>query len=187
METVDEQALQQEDEIVADHVKLQMMQHMADGLEDEAAGLGCRAEGIEEEEFLLARTIDEHYTEINRLVLKLQGLRSQRYDLLEKIDRLRSEASVLRERIWTGEDELALSALASADAPPNGNASLDDAIDDDIRSETCYEGKVGERGLPLQQSGGPVFFRQLRATNPVVRARLAASRLRDSELQAAAS
>src|SRR5215831_6140634 len=76
METLDEQPLEQENEIVADHVKLQMMQHMADGLDDEAAGLGCRAEGIQEEEFLLTREIDQHYTEINRLVLKLQGLRS---------------------------------------------------------------------------------------------------------------
>src|SRR5260370_5726177 len=169
MDALNEKTVLQEEQIVSDYVKLKMLQHMAEGLEDEAAGLGCRAEGLQEEEFLLARGIDEHYTEINRLLLKLQGLRSQRYDLLEKIEHLRSEASVLRERVWTGEDDLALDSLAKAGAVSDEDFHPDDAGWDDIRRESCYESGVGQLGPGPPKGAGlpaaPVFFRMLTAAN----------------------
>jgi chromosome segregation ATPase len=168
VDMTDEKELSQEEQIVADYVKLKMLQHMAEGLEDEADGLHCRADALAEEEFLVVRNIDEHQTEINRLLLKLQGVRSARYDLLEKIDRLRSEASVLREKVWTGEDELAINSLEKAEAVDCSPSS--DSVRDDIPAETCYEGEVGERRPVSPKGATPVFFRMLGAANAPARA-----------------
>src|SRR5437868_15262133 len=80
--------------------KLRMLEQMAEALEDEAAGLYRRAAVYEEEEFLLAREIEERQTEINRLSLKLTSLRADQDALLEKITALNGEAKALRQQVY---------------------------------------------------------------------------------------
>src|SRR5215208_6944010 len=85
-------------------VKGRMLKQMAEALEDEAAGLYRRASAYEEKEFLLNCEINERQTEINRLLLKLEAMRSQRDGLLEKIEAIRDEAADLREEIGNSEE-----------------------------------------------------------------------------------
>ncbi|MFL6216194.1 MAG: hypothetical protein ACJ74J_20090 [Blastocatellia bacterium] len=91
--------------------KRHMLAQMAEALEDEAAGLYRRAAVYEEEEFLLKREIEERQTEINRLSLKLTGLRADRDTLLARIDELADEALALRETVYAGEEAQALAAI----------------------------------------------------------------------------
>lgn len=98
--------------------KMCMLAQMAEALEDEAAGLYRRAAGYEEEEFLLEREIEARQTEINRLALKLNGLRADRDALLEKIDSLTGEAVALREEVYSKEEARALDAIARAAVSP---------------------------------------------------------------------
>ena len=67
-------------------MRTMLLEQMAEALEDEAAGLYRRAAAFEEDEFLLNREIDDRQTEINRLQLKLDGLRSERDRLMERIE-----------------------------------------------------------------------------------------------------
>jgi hypothetical protein len=97
---------------VAPHVRTKMLLQMAEALEDEAGGLYRRAAAFEEEEFMLNSEIEERQTEISRLQLKLEALRSTRNGLLEKIEALRSEATAMREEVFNNEEELALAPLA---------------------------------------------------------------------------
>ncbi|HJQ68930.1 MAG TPA: hypothetical protein VKA70_08160 [Blastocatellia bacterium] len=93
---------------VAPHVRMRMLLQMAEALEDEAGGLYRRAVAFEQEEFMLNHEIEERQTEISRLQLKLEALRSTRSSLLEKIEELRSEANTMREEVFNNESELAL-------------------------------------------------------------------------------
>jgi chromosome segregation ATPase len=103
--------------------KLHMLVQMAEALEDEAAGLYRRAAGYEEEEFLLEREIESRQTEINRLALKLTGLRADRDGLLTRIEELTDEAAALRETVYTGEEAQALAAIQhGALETPRGDA-----------------------------------------------------------------
>jgi chromosome segregation ATPase len=77
-------------------VKMRILEQMAEALEDEAAGLCRRAAGHEDEETVLSREIDERQTQINRLQLKLDSIRSERYGLLGKVEDLRREANEMR-------------------------------------------------------------------------------------------
>jgi hypothetical protein len=95
-------------------VRGRMLQQMAEALEDEAAGLYRRAAAYEEEEFLLNCEISERQTEINRLLLKLEAMRSQRDGLLDKIEAIRNEAADLREEVGNSEEEMALAVLDNA-------------------------------------------------------------------------
>lgn len=88
-----------------------MLDEMAEGLEDQAAGLSCRAAGFEEEESLLSKEIARHETEINRLLLRLDAVRSDRDSVLERIETLKREASSIRERILLSEEEAALASI----------------------------------------------------------------------------
>ncbi len=90
---------------VSGHFKRAMLQQMAEALEDQAAALYRRVSAFEEEDFLVCREIDEHQTEINRLHLKLETVRAERDNILEKVEYLRSEASTMREAIFNGEGE----------------------------------------------------------------------------------
>lgn len=74
-----------------------LLEQMAEALEDEAAGLYRRAAAFEEDEFLLNKEIDDRQTEINRLQLKLDGLRSERDRLIERIETITEEAQGLRD------------------------------------------------------------------------------------------
>ena len=88
-----------------------MLDQMAEGLEDQAAGLARRAAGFEEEESLLTKSVEEHETEINRLLLRIESLRSDRDSVVERIDSLKSEANAIREQLFVCEEEAALAAI----------------------------------------------------------------------------
>jgi len=81
-----------------------MLEQMAEALEDEAAGMYRRAAAFEEEEFLLNKEIGERQTEINRLQLKLEGMRAERDRVIEKIEQISSEAVAVRERAFNGDE-----------------------------------------------------------------------------------
>jgi chromosome segregation ATPase len=95
-------------------VKTRMLEQMAEALEDEAAGLYRRAAAFEEEEFLLNKEIGERQTEINRLHLKLEGMRAERDRVIERIEQISSEAAAVRERAFEGDDEDSLNAIQAA-------------------------------------------------------------------------
>ena len=88
-----------------------MLEQMAEALDDEAACLYRRAAVYEEEEFLLAREIEERQTEINRLMMKLDVLRADRDNTLERIDSLSGEAASLRDELYCNQEIEALAAL----------------------------------------------------------------------------
>jgi chromosome segregation ATPase len=92
-------------------IRMKMLEQMAEALEDEAASCCRRVAGLEEEEFLLSRQIDERQTEINRLQLKLDGLRCEREGLFNRIESLRTEATAMKEEAFNNEDEIALSLI----------------------------------------------------------------------------
>ena len=102
--------------------KMRLLIQMAETLEDQAAGLYRRVAVAEEEEFMLNREIEERQTEINRLVLKLEAVRAERDSLMEKIDTISGEAIALREEIFNGEDESALSAIDASAGSGEGAA-----------------------------------------------------------------
>jgi hypothetical protein len=87
------------------HFKRAMLQQMAEALEDQVAALCRRVVAFEEEDFLLTREIEEHMSEINRLHLKLDGVRDQRDHMLERVECLRAEASSMREAVFGSEKE----------------------------------------------------------------------------------
>jgi chromosome segregation ATPase len=97
-------------------VKVRMLQQMAAALEDEAGGLYRRMAAFEEEEFLLTREIEERQTEINRLNLKLDAIRSERSGLLDRARAVMSEAAAMREQVWEGEEAMALLVMDGAQA-----------------------------------------------------------------------
>ncbi|HXF39290.1 MAG TPA: hypothetical protein VN687_06220 [Blastocatellia bacterium] len=78
-------------------MRTMLLEQMAEALEDEAVGLYRRAAAFEEDEFLLNKEIDDRQTEINRLQLKLDGLRSERDRLMERIETVTEEAQALRD------------------------------------------------------------------------------------------
>lgn len=88
-----------------------MLDQMAEGLEDQAAGLSRRAAGFEEEESLLSKEIARHETEINRLLLRLDAVRSDRDSVLERIESLKHEANGIREQLFLCEEEAAIAAI----------------------------------------------------------------------------
>lgn len=88
----------------APRVKTRMLEQMAEALEDEAAGMYRRAAAFEEEEFLLNKEIGERQTEINRLQLKLEGMRAERDRVIEKIEQISIEAVAVRERAFNGDE-----------------------------------------------------------------------------------
>jgi chromosome segregation ATPase len=98
-------------EAASNHVRMKMLQQMSEALEDEASSLLLRAAGLEEEEFVLNRQIDDRQTEINRFQLKLEAVRSEREGLLERVGSLRDEANAMREEAYNNEDEIALSVI----------------------------------------------------------------------------
>lgn len=91
-----------------------MLDQMAEGLEDQAAGLARRAAGFEEEESLLTKEVSEHETEINRLLLRIEAMRSDRDSIVERIESLKSEANAIREQLFVCEEEAALAAIDPA-------------------------------------------------------------------------
>jgi chromosome segregation ATPase len=118
-----------ESPIATMRAKMHMLMQMAEALEDEAAGLYHRAAGYEEEEFLLEREIEERQTEINRLSLKLSGLRADRDTLMTRIDELTDEALALRETVYAGEEAQALAAIerGAVETPSRVEAMPEDA------------------------------------------------------------
>jgi hypothetical protein len=113
-----------------------MLQQMSEALEDEASSLLLRVMGLEEEDLLLHRQIDDRQTEINRLQLKLEAIQSERAGLLERVEILRDEARAMTEEAYNNEDEIALSVI---DDPPLSEVNQD-------------------------QTQGPIFFRRSRMT-----------------------
>ena len=99
----------------APRVKTRMLEQMAEALEDEAAGMYRRAATFEEEEFLLQKEIGERQTEINRLLLKLEGMRAERDRVIEKIELISSEAAAVRERAFNGDEGDSLAAIQSSE------------------------------------------------------------------------
>ena len=92
-----------------------MLDQMAEGLEDQAAGLSRRAAGLEDEESLIRKEIERHGTEINRLQLRLESLRSDRHSVVGRIESLKSEANGIREQLFVCEEEAALAAIDPGD------------------------------------------------------------------------
>lgn len=97
-------------------VKIKMLEQMAEALEDEAVGLYHRAAGFEEKEFLINREIENRQTEINRLLLKLDAMRSERDAVLERIQSITNEATAMREAIYSIEQEFVFQSLEPAQA-----------------------------------------------------------------------
>lgn len=92
-----------------------MLDQMAEGLEDQAAGLSRRAAGLVEEESLITKEIEQHGTAINRLLLRLESLRSDRNSVVERVKSLKREADGIREQLFVFEEEAALAAIDPAD------------------------------------------------------------------------
>lgn len=78
-------------------MRTMLLEQMAEALDDEAFGLYRRAAAFEEDEFLLNKEIDDRQTEINRLQLRLDGVRSERDRLMERIETITEEARALRD------------------------------------------------------------------------------------------
>jgi uncharacterized coiled-coil DUF342 family protein len=125
---------------------MRMLQQMAEALEDEAGGLYLRAAAYEEEEFLLNHEVAERQTEINRLVLKLEALRSERDGLLDKIEAIRDEAAAIREEAFNSEEEIALAALDGA------------RVEETLEAAGCKSGASFSGGVSAPQ-GSPYFRR----------------------------
>ena len=117
MSTVIEESAIVIPEVASNHVRMRMLQQMSEALEDEASSLLLRAAAFEEEEMLLNRQIDDHQTEINRLQLKLDSVRSEQDGLLARVETLRAEASAMREEAYNNEDEIALSVIDDLPSP----------------------------------------------------------------------
>src|SRR6185369_10145349 len=78
-------------------MRTMLLEQMAEALDDEAFGLYRRAAAFEEDEFLVNKEIDDRQTEINRLQLRLDGVRSERDRLMERIETITEEARALRD------------------------------------------------------------------------------------------
>ena len=91
-----------------------MLDQMAEALEDQAAGLSSRAAGLEHEQSQVRKEIERHGTEINRLLLKLESLRSDRESVVTRIESLKLEANGIREQQFACEEEAALAAIDPA-------------------------------------------------------------------------
>ena len=132
-------------------VKMRILHQMAEALEDQAGALYRRAAAYEEEEFLLNHEITERQTEINRLLLKLEAMRSERDGLLGKIEGIRNEAAAMREEAFNREEEIALAAL------------------DPARVEDALEAVGSESGTSYSGGGGPsqssAYFRRMALTD----------------------
>ncbi|MFY9609904.1 MAG: hypothetical protein WAU45_14955 [Blastocatellia bacterium] len=113
--TILDEVQETEGETQNPRLRIWMLDQMAEGLEDQAAGLARRAAGFEEEESLLTREVAERETEINRLLLKIESLRSDRDSLVDRIESLKSEASSIRERLFVCEEEAALASIDHKD------------------------------------------------------------------------
>ena len=124
-------------EVASNHVRMRMLQQMSEALEDEASSLLLRTAALAEEDMLLNRQIDDHQTEINRLQLKLDSVRSEQDGLLARVEILRDEASAMREEAYNNEDEIALSVI------------------DDLPSAELEE----------QEPRSPIFFQRPRLTS----------------------
>jgi chromosome segregation ATPase len=118
-------------------INMRLLLQMAETLEDQAAGLYRRAASSEEEEFLLNREIEERQTEINRLELKLEAIRAERDRLMDQIGAISKEATEIREEIFNGEEEFALSAI---------QASVPGEIAPEGRNQTRAKGKSAASG-----------------------------------------
>lgn len=92
-------------------VKMRILEQMAEALEDQVSGLYRRAAAFEEEEFLLNREVEERQTEINRLTLKLDSMRSERDRVMEKIESITREAAAMREALVDDEENNALAGI----------------------------------------------------------------------------
>ena len=95
-------------------IKLRMLQQMAEALEDEAAVLNHRASVFDDDEQSLVREISDRQTEINRLSLKLEALRSERKGLADRVQAIRKEAATIREEVLESEEEVALQAIVTS-------------------------------------------------------------------------
>ncbi len=92
-------------------VKMRILEQMAEALEDQVAGLYRRAAAFEEEEFLLNREVEDRQTEINRLSLKLDSMRSERDRVMEKIESISREAAAMRDALVDDEENNALAGI----------------------------------------------------------------------------
>ena len=101
-------------------VKMRILEQMAEALEDQVAGLYRRAAAFEEEEFLLNREVEDRQTEINRLSLKLDSMRSERDRVIEKIESISREAAAMRDALVDDEENNALAGIEE------GGSEVDD-------------------------------------------------------------
>jgi chromosome segregation ATPase len=153
MGTLDENELAHgEQHWPSDRLKLVMLQQMAEALEDQANGLNQRARSLEEEEFLLSAEVQERLVEISRLNLRLDGLRSERDSLLDKIETLRREAIHIKEEVLDNEEEIALDSLAASSVLGDGSRSVCELRD----APSSRQGRA---------SSTPMFFRRTTVTD----------------------
>lgn len=109
--TIFDEAQANDGESQGPRLSVWMLDQMAEGLEDQAAGLSRRALGLEEEESLLSKEIERHETEINRLLLRRESVRSDRDSVVERIESLKHEANGIREQLFVYEEEAALASI----------------------------------------------------------------------------
>jgi chromosome segregation ATPase len=111
MESLNEMELAVNGTPPSPQVRMCMLEQMAEALEDQIAALYRRAAAFEQEEFLLYGEIEERQTAINRLRLKLEGLRSDRVGVLNRIEAITTEAAALREEVFRHEEAVVLAAI----------------------------------------------------------------------------
>jgi hypothetical protein len=131
-----------------DRLRLKMLHQMAEALDDEAAGLDRKAASLEEEECLLKQKADEHQTEVNRLLLLLQSIRSEHHGVREKIEKLTQESRELKEQSFLGEDDLALDFLELPAAALSGGPDSSQVVRHDTEA-----------------SAGSSYFRRMSVTD----------------------
>lgn len=120
-------------EPISPRARIKMLKQMAAALEAEAAGLCSKAASFEEDESLLGKEIEKHWAELHRLSARLESLRSERDELLERIERVTDDARSLREEVSNQEEEQALEALTDASRGLVGSGSRARRLSDNPR------------------------------------------------------
>ena len=98
--------------ISAERLRLKMLEHRASALEQESSSLVRRAAALERQESLVRDEIEHYEDEVNRLVLRLKSLQTERESLSQRIELLKCNTRGLREEIVNAEEELALDSLS---------------------------------------------------------------------------
>ena len=106
---------------VSPKARIKMLKQMAASLEAEAAGLCRKASSFEEEESLLAQEVRRQQAELQGLIARLDAIRTERDELLDRIETVTQDALEIREEVSNNEDELALETLEDSQIRGSGS------------------------------------------------------------------